>query len=214
MRIEIWSDVACPWCYLGKRHLEVALDRFAHRDEVEVAWRSFELAPDLVREPGVDLHDHLAAKFGIERAAARAKNEEMTARAADAGLVYDLDRTVPARTFDAHRLVHVAAASGLADAAEEAVFAAYFTDGRDLQDMDTLADLGAGIGLDRTEVAAALASGAFADEVRRDEHEAQQLGIRAVPAFLIDRRFLISGAYPPEAMVDGLEQAWERSPAA
>jgi predicted DsbA family dithiol-disulfide isomerase len=212
MRIEIWSDIACPFCYIGKRHLEEALRGFEHREAVDLVWRSFQLSPDATREVDADVHDVLARKYGRTREEARGINDQVTAMAAAAGLEYDLDGTRPTNTLDAHRLTHLAAAHGLADRAVERLMAAYLTEGAHLGDARTLVRLGGEIGLDEREAAEALASGAYADAVRADAGEAHRLGLNAVPAFVIDRAFLISGAQPAEAMLRGLRQAWDRRP--
>jgi predicted DsbA family dithiol-disulfide isomerase len=212
MRIEIWSDIACPFCYIGKRHLEEALRSFEHRGAVDLVWRSFQLSPDAPREVDANVHDVLARKYGRTREEARGINDRVTAMAAAAGLEYDLDRTRPTNTLDAHRLTHLAAAHGLADRAVERLMAAYLTEGAHLGDAGTLVRLGGEIGLDEREVAEALASDAYADAVLADADEAHRLGLNAVPAFVIDRSFLISGAQPAEAMLGGLRQAWERRP--
>jgi predicted DsbA family dithiol-disulfide isomerase len=212
MRIEVWSDIACPFCYIGKRHLEEALRGFEHRDAVERVWRSFQLSPDMPREVDGDVHEVLARKYGRTRDQARGINDQVTAMAAAAGLEYDLDRTRPTNTLDAHRLTHLAAAHGSADRAVERLMAAYLTEGAHLGDTGTLVRLGGEIGLDEREIADALTSDAYADAVRADADEAHRLGLNAVPAFVIDRSFLISGAQPAEAMLRGLRQAWERRP--
>src|SRR4051794_511010 len=177
MEIEIWSDVMCPFCYIGKRNFEAALERFEHRDEVDVTWRSFQLAPDLPRRVDGDVHDYLAAKYGGGRENAKAMNARVTETAAAAGLAYDLDSAVLGNTFDAHRLTHLAARHGLQDAAEERLFAAYFTQREHIADHQTLVRLGSEIGLDPEEVRAMLAGDEYGDVVRSDMREARELGI-------------------------------------
>lgn len=208
MRIEIWSDVMCPFCYLGKRNFEAALAGFEHRDGVEVVWRSFQLAPDLPQRVEGDVHDYLAAKYGGGRENAKAMNARVTESAAAAGLEYNLDSAVMGNSFDAHRLTHLAARHGLQGAAVERLFRAYFTDGEHIADHDTLARLGVEIGLDRDEVQAMLAGDDFADAVRADVAEAHALGIGGVPTFVVDRRFAVTGAQPPELIQRALEQIW------
>ena len=208
MRVEIFSDVVCPWCYIGKRHFEQALEGFEHSDEVEIHWRSFELDPGHPRSYDGDLSDALAAKYGSTREQARAMIDGMSERAAAVGLRYDLHNAVPANTFDAHRLIHHASAHGLQDVAEERLFTAYMSDGLDIGDRATLVRLAGEIGLDEAEAEAVLAGGEDADAVRADERLAGEIGVTGVPFFVIDGAFAISGAQPPELMLSGLRQAY------
>jgi predicted DsbA family dithiol-disulfide isomerase len=208
MKIEIWSDVVCPFCYIGKRHFESALERFEHRDDVEIVWRGFQLDPSMPREVEGDLHDYLAARKGGTREEAKALNDNVTAMAAAAGLEYDLDSARPANTLDAHRLVRLAAEKGLQDQMVERLFRAYFSEGEDLGDHATLARLGAELGLDEAEAREVLASDRYADDVRRDVVEARQLGLNGVPAFVIDRAFAVPGALPVDVMLGALDRAW------
>lgn len=206
MNVEIWSDVMCPFCYLGKRNFEVALESFEGRGEVVVAWRSFQLAPDLPSDLEGDVHDYLAARYGHTREQARTINQRMAAQAAEAGLTFDFDRAVLGNTFDAHRLAHMARDAGHEDAAVERLFKAYFTDGLAIADHGVLARLGAEAGLDEDHVRAALAGDAYAAEVQAEADEALALGINAVPCFVIDRRYAIPGAQPPEVILQVLER--------
>ena len=207
MRVEIWSDVACPWCYVGKRHFERALESFEHRDEVEVTWRSFELDPGHPRHYDGDLSQALAEKYGTSRGQARAMIDGMAERARSVGLDYDLHRAKPTNTFDAHRLIHLAAAHGRQDVAEERLFTAYLTEGADVGDRTTLVRLAGEIGLDEAEAEAVLAGDGYGDAVREDERRAGQIGVTGVPFFVIDGAFGISGAQPPEMMLAGLRRA-------
>ncbi len=216
LRIDVWSDIACPWCYVGKRRLEAALAGFAHRDEVEVVWRSFELDPSAPKvQPGpADYAGRLARKYGTTVAKADEMIRTMTATAARDGLTMRFDRAQPGNTFDAHRLLHLARARGLQDAVKERFFRAYMTDGEAIGDVETLTRLALEAGLDRDEVAAALAGDAWADAVRDDEGEARANNIRGVPFFVFDGRYAVSGAHPAESLAKVLAQAWsERAPA-
>ncbi len=206
MHIEIWSDLVCPYCYIGKRNFETALARFEHRDEVEVSWRSFQLAPDLPRDVEGDVHDYLAAKYGGGRERAKEMNARVTETAAAAGLTYNLDSAVLGNTFDAHRVTHLAARHGLQDEAEERLFRAYFTESEHLADPETLVRLASEIGLDPGEVRTMLAGDEFADAVRADIQAAHEMGISGVPTFVVDRRYAITGAQPPELILRALEQ--------
>ena len=205
MDIEIWSDVACPFCYVGKRHFEHALEQFDGRDSVTVTWRSYQLDPNRPLDPVGDVHDLLARKVG-GRERALQMNEQMTAMAAQAGLEYHLDETIPTNTFDAHRLAHLGAKHGVQDAVVEELFAAYFTRGEHIGKPETLVKIGVAAGLEAEAVEAMLASDAFADEVREDIETAYEFGISGVPTFVIERRFGITGAQPVEAIRQALEK--------
>jgi predicted DsbA family dithiol-disulfide isomerase len=208
MKVEIWSDVICPWCYVGKRRFEAALRRFDHRDQVEVHWRSFELDPSAPTRRPREYPAHLAAKYGISLAEAQAMIDRMTETAAAAGLDFRFDVAKPGNTFDAHRLTHLAADRGVADAVVERLFSATFCEGEAIGDRDVLVRLAAQMGLDSGEAAETLASGGYASEVRADEQEAAALGIHAVPFFVVDRTYGVSGAQSPEVLLGVLERAW------
>jgi predicted DsbA family dithiol-disulfide isomerase len=209
LSVEIWSDVVCPWCYIGKRRFESALAQFPHRDEVEVTWHSFELdqsAPASRTGPRVEM---LAAKYGMSVEQAAAMHDQMTQTAAAEGLEFDFDNAKDGNTFDAHRLIHLAAEHGVQDAAEERLMRAYFTEGEPIGDRETLIRLAAEIGLDAGEARRVLESDAYAGAVRADEDLAHRLGISGVPFFVIDRRYGVSGAQPAELLLQALERAWE-----
>lgn len=211
MRVEIWSDVACPWCYVGKRRFEAALASFAHRDEVEVVWRSFELDPRAPAERSVDRLDHLSAKYGISRAQAEAMETRVAAVAAGEGLELRFDLLRGGNTFDAHRLLALAGEAGVAGELKERLLRAYFTEGALMADPAALARLAAEVGLPAAEVADVLGSDRYAADVRADERQAQAFGIGGAPFFVIDRTFGVSGAQPSEILAGALEQAWSRS---
>ena len=213
MHVEIWSDIACPWCYIGKRRFETALAAFEHREDVTVTWRSFELDPTAPRERDVDGATHLAEKYGTSREQALAMHEQMTGVAAEEGLEFRFDRARGGNTFDAHRLLHLAAAHGAQDAMKERLMRAYLSEGEAIGDPETLERLAIDAGLPADEVRELLAGDRFADEVRADEHTAAQLGIHAVPFFVLDRAMGASGAQPPEVFAELLRRGWEaRSP--
>lgn len=214
MKVEIWSDVVCPWCYVGKRQLEQALSRFSHADEVELQWRSYELDPRSPALVGLPMSQILERKYGMTAEQAERANERMTAVAAEVGLEYHLDTVQAGNTFDAHRLVHLAGRLGLGDAMEERLFAAYFTEGRSVGDHASLVGLAAEVGLDPDEVDAALRGDDFAAEVRDDEARASSLGITGVPFYVIDEAYGISGAQPTDVLLGTLERAWSESAAA
>ena len=213
MKVEIWSDVACPWCYVGKRRFERALSSFDHRDRVEVVWRSFELDPRAPRRQPERVTEMLARKYGVSRAQAEAMNARLASEGSKDGLVFDFDRVQLGNTFDAHRLIHFAAASGRREAMVERLFKAYFTDGEALGDLDVLARLAGEVGIEAGAARAVLATSAFADAVRADEERARSLGISGVPFFAIDERYGLSGAQPAEVLLAALRQAWSESSA-
>ncbi|MDQ2729757.1 MAG: DsbA family oxidoreductase [Actinomycetota bacterium] len=211
MKVEIWSDIVCPWCYIGKRRVEAALAAFPHRDSVEVVWRSFELDPYAPRAHDGDPADRLAAKYGMSRHDAITAQHAMAAVAADEGLDFHLTTARSGSSFDAHRLVHLAAQEGRQDHMKERLFAAYLVDEQPIGDPGTLLDLAEEVGVDRERAEAVLAGDAYGDAVRADEAEAMEFGISAVPYFVIDRTFGVSGAQPVETLEAALNQAWEKS---
>ena len=208
LTVEIWSDVVCPWCYIGKRRFEAALEAFEHRDEVTVMWRSFELDPTAPSAVDGTATERLAAKYGMSLERAEGLHEDMTERAAAEGLEFRFDRARGGNTFDAHRLIHLAATYGHQAAAKERLMRAYFTEGAAISDPETLIALMAEVGVDVDEARDVLSGDRFAEDVREDEQLAGQLGIQGVPFFVIDRRLGVSGAQPPEALVQALERAW------
>ncbi|MEK6228699.1 MAG: DsbA family oxidoreductase [Actinomycetota bacterium] len=211
MHVEIWSDIACPWCYVGKRRFETALSEFEHSDDVQVTWRSFELDPQAPREREGDNAQHLADKYGTSREEALAMHQRMTDVAAGEGLDFRFDLARGGNTFDAHRLLHLAEARGLQDALKERLMRAYLTEGVAIGDPAALEPLAVEVGLPGDEVCEVLATERYAKEVRDDERTASSLGIAAVPFFVVDRKFGASGAQPPEALEQLLQHAWEES---
>lgn len=209
MRVEIWSDVACPYCYVGKRSFERAFARFGHAGETEVVWRSFQLGPGMPKEIDGDIHDVLAAKYGGTREQAKLMSSRVAAMAEEAGLECDFDAIRPTNTLDAHRLVHLAALSGKAAEAKEALFEAYFRDGLNVSDREVLERLADGLGLDADEVRELLSGERFAAEVAEDQEQAHELGIAAVPTFVFDRASAVPGAQDEELLLRALETAWQ-----
>jgi len=211
MRVEIWSDVVCPWCYVGKRRFETALARFSHGDEVAVVWRAFELDPSAPPVRDGAYADHLAAKYATTAAGAQAMIDRMVEAGAGDGLDLRFDRARPGNTFDAHRLSHLGLDQGVQTTLEERLLAATFTEGAAIGDVAVLQDLATEAGLDPDQVKGVLASDAYAAEVRADERRATALGITAVPFFLFDEKLGVPGAQPPDALLDVLEEAWTAS---
>lgn len=211
MKVEIWSDFMCPFCYIGKRRFESALEQFPHKDQIEVVYRSFELDPNASYKPGVSMDELLAAKYGMSIEQAKAANANVTQQAASVGLTYHMDRVIPANSFDAHRLVHFAAQHGKMKDMTERLFRAYFTDAENLEDKNLLADLAAEVGLEREQAMAVLESDSFQSEVRADEAAATNLGIRGVPFFVLGGKYAVSGAQPLEVFTDALDKAYREA---
>lgn len=210
--IDIWSDIVCPFCYLGERHLRLALERFEHADQVEVVWHSFELDPAAQSGSGTDLAQMLADKYGMSHEQAVANQEQIAAQMRAVDLEFNWRDARPANTFDAHRLTHLAAAHGLSDEAQTAFKKAYFTDGLAIGERRVLHDIVVGIGLPADEVDDVLGSDRYAEDVRADEHQARALGITAVPTFVLAGRYSVSGAQPVDTFVDVLDQVCGPSP--
>lgn len=207
MQVEIWSDIACPWCYVGKRRFEAALAEFEHRDEVRVTWRSFELDPYAPREREGDRAEHLADKYGTSVERAVAMQRHMTEVAAAEGLEFRFDVARSGNTFDAHRLLHLAAAHERQDELEERLFRAHLGEGQPIGDPAALATLAVDVGLPEDDVREVLGTDRYAAEVRDDERTAASLGIQAVPFFVVDRAIAAAGAQPPAILVELLRRA-------
>jgi predicted DsbA family dithiol-disulfide isomerase len=213
MKVEIFSDVVCPWCAVGKRRLEAALGQFDHADEVEVVWRAYELDPHAPARREGDYAERLARKYGMSREQAVAANERLTATAAADGLDFHFERAQPGNTFDAHRLLHHAreAGPGRQDALQERLFVAYFSEGAPIGEPETLVRLAAEVGLDPQECAEILDGTRYRDEVRSDEAAAFDLGVTGVPFFVVDGRFAIPGAQDAQTILAVLRRAWTKA---
>lgn len=209
MDVDIWADLVCPFCYLGKRRFEQALASFPHADEVTVRWHSFELDRQAPAVADSSLVELVAAKYGTTIEQATAQHEQMALDAAELGLTFNYRDARYGNTFDAHRMVHFAADRGLADEAEETLMRAYFTEGKALGERDTLVSAAESIGLDVDEVRAMLDGDEYGNHVRSDEATANMLGISSVPFFVLDRRYGVSGAQPSEVFAQALQQAWD-----
>jgi predicted DsbA family dithiol-disulfide isomerase len=209
MRVDIWSDVICPWCYVGKTRFEKALDNFAHRDEVEVVYHSFELDPSSPRGQRESNLTMLSKKFGKSPDEALAMDGQVGSLARAEGLGFDSGRPV-GNTFDIHRVLHLGLDMGVQQALLSAVNEAYFAQARDVFDRDVLTEVAAGAGLGAAEVGKVLDGDSYADEVRQDELQAQQIGINGVPFFVFDMALGASGAQPTELFTSALNQAWDR----
>ena len=210
LRLDVWSDIVCPWCWVGKRRLETALEQFAHRDAVEVVWRAFELDPGAlaVRPAGENHAERLAKKYGMSRAQAEQSIKRLTDMGAIEGLDFRFDRVRSGNTFDGHRLIHLGRERGVQDAVKERLMRAYFTEGEPIGDRAALARLGVETGLDPVEVAELLHGDTYAAEVRADEKQAARLGIHGVPCFVLAGRYAVEGAQPAAVILGALEKAW------
>ncbi|HEY0132659.1 MAG TPA: DsbA family oxidoreductase [Nannocystis sp.] len=210
LRIDVWSDIACPWCHVGKRRLEAALEQFPHRDAVEVVWHSFELDPSAPRtSEAAPYAGRLARKYGTSVADAQQMIDRMTETAARDGLDFHFEKIRPGNTFDAHRLLHLAHTRGLQDALKERLFLAYLGEGEAIGEPEVLARVAVEAGLELDEVRRVLDGDAFAAAVRADEEQARSLGIRGVPFFVFDGRHAVSGAHPSDTLLAALTTAWE-----
>lgn len=209
MKIEVWSDFGCPFCYIGKRRLERALESFSHRDEIELVYRSFELDPGAPKDTESSIHELLAVKYGLSLEQAKESNRNVAQQAQTEGLTYNFDTIIPTNTFDAHRLAHYAGEQGKAKEMTERLFQAYFTDSLHIGDRDTLVRLAEEVGLDGAAVREVLEQNTYADAVREDENEARRLGIRGVPFFVLHGKYAVSGAQPLEIFQGALLRAWE-----
>ena len=208
MKVEIWSDVMCPFCYIGKRRFEDALQHFEHKDDIEVEWKSFQLNPGLETDTSININQYLADKKGWTLEYAERMNAHVTEMAAEVGLAYNFDTAVVANSFNAHRFSHFAKKNGLGIEAEEALFKAYFTDGKNIDDAETLIELGTELGLDAANARQVLKSGTFADEVKRDIAEAQYLGIQGVPFYVMNNKYAVSGAQAVPVFEQTLQRAY------
>ncbi|GAB2502163.1 DsbA family oxidoreductase [Algoriphagus taiwanensis] len=208
MKIEIWSDVVCPFCYIGKRKMEKALKKFPFASHVEIEWKSFQLNPDLQTNPNISTVEHLAQSKGWTLEQTREISSNVASMAQNEGLTFDFDRAVVANTKNAHRLIHLAKESGKQDAMKERLLKAYFSEGRNVDDFETLLELGKEVGLDKEKIKALLNSNQYEDAVSQDIYESRLIGVRGVPFFVLDRKFGISGAQPDEVFDQTLEKAW------
>jgi len=214
MKVEIWSDVMCPFCYIGKRKFESALAQFENKDNIEITWKSFQLNPAMKTDPNKSTIDYLAEAKGWPVEQARSTMSYVTNMAKEVGLEYNFDKAVVANSFDAHRFIQFAKTKGKGDAAEERLFKAYFTEGKNTADHAVLVQLGTDIGLDAAEVKGMLNSTAYSNEVQTDIAEAQQIGVTGVPFFVVDRKYAVSGAQQPETFLNTLHKAWSEHPKA
>jgi predicted DsbA family dithiol-disulfide isomerase len=209
MKVEIWSDIMCPFCYIGKRHFEAAMKEFSHAGKIQIEWKSFQLDATIPKmEERVDVYQYLADKKGMSLEQSKAMHENVVQMAKNAGLNFNFDRAIVGNSKDAHRLIQFSKTKGVGDEAEEALFKAYFTDGKNMANIYDLIEIGTSIGLDAVELKSILESDAFAYEMNQDIQEAQNIGVQGVPFFVFDRKYAVSGAQPVEAFLQTLETAF------
>lgn len=209
MKVEIWSDVMCPFCYIGKRKFESALSQFPHKDEVQVIWKSFQLAPEIKTQIDKNMHQFLSEHKGLSIEQAKGMNDHVQQLARQVGLTYNFERSVVANSFNAHRFTHFSKQSNRQNEAEEILFRSYFTDGKNIDDYQTLIELGKEMGLDAEALQTALENGSYADNVRADIDEARQVGVRGVPFFVVNRKYAISGAQESNAFLRALQKSFD-----
>jgi len=209
MNVEIWSDVMCPFCYIGKRKFEKALSAFPHRDSIKVVWHSFQLDPEMTEEPGKDIYSYLAERKGQTVEWSRKVHDSVKETAKAVGLEYNFDKVKIANSFDAHRIIQLAKKHDRTNEIEERFFKAYFTEGALMSDHETLIRLAKEVGLDEKEIRNVLASQEYTQEVERDGALAQQIGARGVPFFVIDKKYAVSGAQDSKIFLDALTKSFE-----
>lgn len=209
MKVEIWSDIVCPFCYIGKRKFEKALEGFAAKDKVEMVWRSFQLDPDMEYVPGQSVHEYLGKRKGVSTEQGKHMNDSMAKMAAEVGLEFNFDKAVINNTLDAHRLLHLAKEKGLQNEMKERLFCAYYTEGKNIGDVETLVQLGEEIGLSAGEIKEMLRTDINKEEVLQDQHVAAQVGARGVPFFVFNDRYAVSGAQPAEVFTQVLDKVWK-----
>ena len=207
MKVEIWSDIVCPFCYIGKRKFETALADFAGKDKVDIEWKSFQLDPEMDNKEGLNVHEYLGKRKGGTPADGKRMNDSMTAAAAEVGLQYDFDNGIINNTINAHRLLHWAKAAGLQNELKERIFKAYYTEGIDTADIAELVRLAKETGLDPVQARKVLEENLYVKEVLQDQQEAAELGVQGVPFYVFNRKYAVSGAQPSEVFAQVLNKA-------
>ncbi len=208
MKIEIWSDVMCPFCYIGKRNFETALEQFEDKNHIEVIWKSYQLDPSIPEVATDSYLDYLIKTKGMSAQQVNGMLENVTQSAKQAGLDYDFDKAVMVNSLNAHKFIQLAKTKGLGDEAEERLFLAFFTEGKNIADLETLIKFGKEIGLNENEAKNAFSDEKYAALVNQDILEARQIGVQGVPFFVLDRKYAVSGAQPSEAFLESLEKSF------
>jgi predicted DsbA family dithiol-disulfide isomerase len=209
MKVDIWSDVRCPFCYIGKRKFEMALEKFSNKNDVQVEWHSFELDPTLITNKDENHVNHLFEAKGISKEQVDQMHGHVQKMASEVGLDFHFDKVVVANSFNAHRLIQLAKTKGVADDVEEALFKAHFVEGKNIDDAETLMHIGISAGIDKDELKTLIDSREFSKQVRQDEQQAQLYGINGVPFFVLNNKYGVSGAQPQEIFLEALTQAWD-----
>ncbi|MFE3871276.1 DsbA family protein [Flavobacterium sp. ZS1P70] len=209
LKVQIWSDIMCPFCYIGKRRMEEALQNFEHKEDVEIEWKSYQLDASFVASPEDNMVEHLAEKYRKDNDWAQNMLDNMTQNAKTAGLDFHFEKAILANSFNAHRLLHLAKKYNLANDLEELLFKAYLTEGKNVNDLATLSKLGIEVGLDAEAIAQVLNSDTYGTEVQKDQEEANAIGVQGVPFFVLDNKYAISGAQPASTFLETLQKAWQ-----
>ncbi|GIZ09302.1 DsbA family protein [Flavobacterium sp. UMI-01] len=209
LKIQIWSDVMCPYCYIGKRRIETAIEQFGHQEAIEVEWKSFQLDAHFIASPEDNIYDHLAEKYRKDKDWAIEMVENMTQNAKNSGLEFNFDKAILANSYHAHRLLHLAKKHHIGNELKELLFKAYMTDGKNINDLNTLSELAQNLGMNKELVEGVLHSDAYGEAVAQDIQMAQQIGIQGVPFFVFDNKYAVSGAQHVETFVKTLERVWE-----
>lgn len=209
MKIEIWSDVMCPFCYIGKRNFETALEQFEHSKHIEVIWKSFQLDPEMPQVAKENYVDYLVQRKGMSVEQVKEMLANVTESAKQVGLTYDLDKSVLVNSINAHKLLQFATTKGLVNELEERLFSAFFTEGKNIANLESLTQLGKEIGLDENELQIAFTDDNYAYMVNQDIAEGRQIGVQGVPFFVLDRKYGVSGAQPSPVFLENLEGAFK-----
>ncbi|MCW3078853.1 DsbA family oxidoreductase [Segetibacter sp.] len=206
MKVEIWSDIVCPFCYIGKRKFEKALENFDAKEQVEIVWRSFQLDPEMESVPGQSVHEYLGKRKGVTAKEGKQMNDSITGMAKEVGLEYNFDQAIISNTLNAHRLLHFAKTKGVQNEMKERLFKAYYTEGKNIGESETLVLLGEEVGLVADDIRTVLQSDAYTAEVRQDQYEANQVGARGVPFFVFNNTYAVSGAQPTDVFAQVLDK--------
>ena len=209
LKVQIWSDIMCPFCYIGKRRIEEALNLFEHKHAVAIEWKSFQLDSSFVASSDDNMVEHLAQKYGKGADWAQGMLDNMTQNAKSAGLDFHFEKAVLANSFNAHRLLHLAKKHHLANDLEELLFKAYLTEGKNINDNNTLKELGVSVGLNEHDIDEVLNSDAYGNDVKQDIQNANSIGVQGVPFFVFDNKYAVSGAQPATAFLETLQKVWE-----
>ncbi len=209
LKVQIWSDIMCPFCYIGKRRIEEALTLFEHKDAVEIEWKSFQLDPSFIASADDNMVEHLAEKYRKDNDWALEMLDNMTQNAKNSGLDFHFEKAIMANSFNAHRLLQLAKKNHLSDQLEELLFKAYLTDGKDVNNLITLSELGLEAGLEADAIEQVLHSDMYSKEVKQDIEEANAIGVQGVPFFVLDNKYAISGAQAASTFLQNLEKVWE-----